>query len=339
MGSERVWIALGGSIFFWSWSKAICAHPVEADSPVMELDKIAITGRAEDLTGIAKSASQGRISHAQFDKRPLLRGGEVLEVVPGMLATQHSGPGKANQYFLRGFNLDHGTDFSVTVDGIPLNLPTHGHGQGYLDLNSLIPEMVETIEFQKGPYYVGAGDFSSAGNARIQTFNRLPQGIAKLTLGEDDFYRGLFAHSSRLGEGNLLYAGEFNFYDGPWVHPNDSEKYNGLVKYTVGDRSQGLTLMGSAYHARWDATDQIPRRAVEQGLISPLGTIDPTNGGESSRYSLGMNWRHHRVNTSTHVTAYGFYYDLNLYSNFTFFLDDPQWIPKREAHSIESIPW
>lgn len=345
---RRIGMVFGGSVSFWS--QVIGAHPVDTQLPLAELEEITVTGRADDLTGIAGSASQGRVSHTQFDKRPLLRGGEVLELVPGMLATQHSGPGKANQYFLRGFNLDHGTDFSVTVDGIPLNLPTHAHGQGYLDLNSLIPEMVEEIEFQKGPYYANGGDFSSAGNARIQTFNRLPQGVARLTVGEDNFYRGLFAHSSRLGEGDLLYAGEFNFYDGPWVQPNDSEKYNGLIKYTVGDSVQGLTVMGSAYHGRWKATDQIPRRAVERELISRLGTIDPTNGGESGRYSLGINWRRHRAHTSTHVTAYGFYYDLDLYSNFTFFLDNPlngdqlrqrdrRWVAGTEAEHTWFLTW
>lgn len=180
----------------------------------------------------------------------------MLEVIRGMLATQHSGPGKANQYFLRGFNLDHGTDFSATVDGIPFNLPSHGHGQGYLYINSIIPEAVKMVELQKGLYYADVGDFSSAGSAYIQTFNRMPQGITKLTVGEDNFYRGSFLDSARLGSGDLLYADELNFYDGPWVLPNDSEKYNGLIKYTIGDEAHDLTLLGSAYHARWSATDR-----------------------------------------------------------------------------------
>ncbi|WP_049772892.1 TonB-dependent receptor [Nitrosococcus watsonii] len=339
----------GGARFFF-WNKAVYAHPVESEPPTAELDKINVTERAEDLAELAVSASQGRVSYIELDKRPLLRIGELLEVVPGMIATQHSGPGKANQYFLRGFNLDHGTDFSTNIDGIPMNLPTHAHGQGYLDLNSLIPEMVESITFQKGPYYADVGDFSSAGNARIQTFNRLSQGIAKLAVGEDDFYRGLFADSSQLGKGELLYAGEFNFYNGPWVHPNDGRRYKGLIKYTLGDSAQGLTLLGSAYHGRWNATDQIPQRAVEQGLISRLGTIDPTDGGGSSRYSLGLNWRHHRANSSTHITAYGFYYDLDLYSNFTFFLEDPlngdqiyqkdrRWVAGTEAEHTWFLAW
>lgn len=168
-------ILTGSSLIFWS--NALNAHPVDSDPTVTELDTMVVTGRAQDLTGIANSASQGRVSYEQFDKRPLLRPAEVLEVIPGMLATQHSGPGKANQYFLRGFNLDHGTDFSAIVDGIPFNLPSHGHGQGYLDINSIIPEAVKMVEFQKGPYYADIGDFSSAGSAHIQTFNRMPQGL------------------------------------------------------------------------------------------------------------------------------------------------------------------
>ncbi|MGR6036032.1 MAG: TonB-dependent receptor [Candidatus Nitrosoglobus sp.] len=335
-------------LFFWN--EIILADSVEPEQPIAELNKITVTGRAEDLTGIADSASQGRVSYIQLQKRPLLRIGELLEVVPGMIATQHSGPGKANQYFLRGFNLDHGTDFSASIDGIPLNLPTHAHGQGYLDLNSLIPEMVESIEFQKGPYYADVGDFSSAGSASIQTFNRLSQEIARLTAGENGFYRGLLADSNKLGEGDVLYAGEFNFYDGPWVYSNDSKKYKGLIKYTVGDSLQNLTFMGSAYQGRWNSTDQIPQRAVEEGLISRLGIIDPTDGGKTSRYSLGVNWRHHGANTSTHITAYGFSYDLDLYSNFTFFLDDPingdqinqkdrRWVAGVEAQHSWFLTW
>jgi hypothetical protein len=335
-------------LFFWD--EIILADSTASELPIAELNEITVTGRAEDLTGITDSASQGRVSYIQLEKRPLLRIGELLEVVPGMIATQHSGPGKANQYFLRGFNLDHGTDFSTSIDGIPLNLPTHAHGQGYLDLNSLIPEMVESIEFQKGPYYADVGDFSSAGSASIQTFNRLSQGIARLSAGENGFYRGLLADSSKLGGGDILYAGEFNFYDGSWVYSNDSKKYKGLIKYTVGDSLQNLTFMGSAYQGHWNSTDQIPQRAVEEGLISRLGTIDPTDGGKTSRYSLGVNWRHHGANTSTHITAYGFSYDLDLYSNFTFFLDDPingdqinqkdrRWVAGVEAQHSWFLTW
>ena len=139
-----------------------------------------VTGRADDLTGIAGSASEGRVGQAQIETRPFLRPGEVLEVVPGVIVTQHSGTGKANQYFLRGFNLDHGTDFSSFVDGVPVNFPTHAHGQGYMDLNWVIPELIDYVTFRKGPYYADVGDFSSAGTAAFHLVKTLPEGLPKL---------------------------------------------------------------------------------------------------------------------------------------------------------------
>lgn len=273
--------------------------------------------------GIAGSASEGRVGQAEFYTRPFLRPGEVLEVVPGVAVTQHSGTGKANQYFLRGFNLDHGTDFSTRIDGVPVNLPTHGHGQGYMDLNWVIPELVDYVAFRKGPYYADVGDFSSAGTADLRLFDILPEVLAKLTVGQDDYYRLVVAQSPKLGPGHLLYAFEGNFYNGPWDHAQHFRKFNGLLKYSlnagVGNFAFGLT----AYHARWDSSDQIPLRAVEQGLISRLGALDPSDGGRTGRYGLYAHWSLKRDRSLTTANAYLFYYHLDLFSNFTFFLDDP----------------
>ncbi|CAB1275075.1 TonB-dependent receptor [Candidatus Nitrosacidococcus tergens] len=333
-----VWLLLG--ILLW-WSNGSAAESLSDSSKKKEnkietetefeteintksLKKITVTGgRGADLTGIANTASQGHVDYHQLEQRPLLRPGELLEVIPGMMVTQHSGPGKANQYFLRGFNLDHGTDFAASIDGIPLNLPSHAHGQGYLDLNGMIPELVEDIEFKKGPYYAEVGDFSSAGSAAFRTFDRLPQGIASLTLGEFDYYRAVLANSSTVGGGDFLYAGEFKFQNGPWVTPNDARFYKGLFKYTIGDDQQKFSVKAHAYHANWNSTDQIPLQAVEDGLISRYGSVDPTDGGITDRYTLGLNWLHDGDSTTTEINAYGYYYDLNLYSNFTYFLDDP----------------
>jgi hypothetical protein len=173
-------------------SKASKADTVELKDMVVE------TGRAKDLIGITGSASQGEISQAQFEYRPLSRNGELVEVVPGAVATQHSGSGKANQYFLRGFNLDHGTDFTTYVDGIPMNMPTHAHGQGYMDINSVIPELVKKIEYGKGPYYAEVGDFSAAGYAKMFSVDKLPEGILKFTGGSFDYYRTLIANSNKM---------------------------------------------------------------------------------------------------------------------------------------------
>ena len=132
-------------------------------------DDIVVLGRWDNPLGCTSSASQGVVGAAELDARPRLRTGEILEVVPGVIVTQHSGSGKSNQMFLRGFNLDHGTDFATWVDGMPVNLPTHGHGQGYTDLNFLIPELVERLEYRKGAYYAEVSDFSSAGAAYLST--------------------------------------------------------------------------------------------------------------------------------------------------------------------------
>lgn len=288
-----------------------------------ELDVIEVVGRAQDLTGIATSASQGRVGQDQLEERPLLRPGEVLELIPGLLATQHSGTGKAQQYFLRGFNLDHGTDFATSIDGVPFNMPTHGHGQGYLDLNPLIPELIESIDFFKGPYYASVGDFSSAGMARISTYDRLPRGIAKMTVGEDRYLRGLLADSTRRDTDNWLYALEFNGYDGPWENPEDVQKFNAVLKRSTGTRANGWTVIGTLYDADWNSTDQIPLRAVQSGGLSRFGTLNPSDGGASSRYSVALDWHGMGGDHHTGAMLYAVRYDFDLYSDFTFFQDDP----------------
>jgi hypothetical protein len=240
-----------------------------------------------------------------------------------VIITQHSGSGKANQYFLRGFNLDHGTDFRVTVDGIPVNLPTHGHGQGYSDLNFLIPELVEKVHYKKGSYYAEEGDFSAAGAADMEYANSLPQGIAQATGGSYGYRRLLVADSVEIAGGQLLGAIEGLRNDGPWDLAEDYRKRNGLLRYHRGDAAQGLTVTAMGYDGDWRSTDQIPRRAVEQGLISRFGSIDPTDRGSSHRYSLSAELRRGDASSLTRVMGYALDYQLSLFSNFTYFLDDP----------------
>lgn len=308
-----------------SWCHPLAAHPTASEErTIFELDTLAVAGRANDLTGVAESASRGQVGPPEFEFRPLLRTGELLEVVPGLLATQHSGSGKANQYYLRGFNLDHGTDFSAHIDGVPLNLRTHGHGQGYLDLNGIIPEFIETIEYGKGPYYPEIGDFSSAGYAQFHTIERLSRGFVKLSYGEHDYYRLVAGNSVPVGGGDLLLGLETHFQNGPWNNEEHTQKYNGLLKYTRGDFDNGFSLIATAYSNRWNATDQIPGLAVDRGLITELDTIDPSDGGDIERYSLAANWWRKNDQSETSANFYAFYSDLNLYSNFTFFLDDPK---------------
>ncbi|MFN3919009.1 MAG: TonB-dependent receptor [Methylohalobius sp.] len=288
------------------------------------LKPMEVISRGNNLLGLTQSASQGLVGRPEFEFRPWLRIGELIEVVPGMLATQHSGDGKANQYFLRGFNLDHGTDFAAFLDGVPLNLPTHGHGQGYLDLNPLIPELIDYVEFGKGPYYADVGDFSSAGYARFHTAKRLPKGFFRQTFGSDKYFRSVAADSFDFGQSSLLVGGEAAVFDGPWDEPMDQKSFKSLVKYTFEGVGRGFTLGVNAYYGDWTATDQIPERALKQGLISRLGTIDPTDGGQSHRFGLAFNgWNDSRFG-QTRLTLYSYYSDLRLYSNFTFFLDNPE---------------
>ncbi len=288
----------------------------------MVLQELTITGRGDSQVGIADSASQGNIGQEQLQFRPISRPGEVLETVPGLIATQHSGEGKANQFFLRGFNLDHGTDFLTLIDGVPINQLSHAHGQGWTDTNFLIPELIETLEYRKGSHYVEHGDFSSAGAANIRYFNTLPNNIFKFTGGSFDYYRGLFAGSQKLAGGNLLFAGETVHNDGPWRIGNNYLKFNGVLRYSQERENHGWSVTGMASTADWRATDQIPRRALEQGSLGRFDALDPTDGGKSKRFSLTAEWHRQDANSASSVMAYGVYSKLRLFSNFTFFLDN-----------------
>jgi hypothetical protein len=307
--------------------------PSSDNAEAVLLDTVEVKGRASHSSDVAASASQGVVRQAKLAYRPLARAGELVEVVPGALATQHSGSGKANQFYLRGFNLDHGTDFSVALDGVPMNMPSHAHGQGYLDLNSVIPELVDRIDYGKGPYYADAGDFSSAGYSRMHTMRNLPKGLFKFTGGEFGYYRALLADSKKIGSGDLLAAGEFNAYDGVWQQPEDLGKYNGMLRYTLDNDDWGWSVNAKAYHSSWNATNQIPERAIDSGALDLYGSMDPSDGGDSNRYSLSSNVWSRGDGYKNGFNAYAVYYDLNLYSNPTGFLDNP--VQGDQVHQTE----
>jgi hypothetical protein len=277
----------------------------------------------EDLVGVAAAASEGAVTAQQIESRPIMRAGEVLESVPGVIISQHSGEGKANQYYLRGFNLDHGTDFATTVAGLPVNLPSNAHGQGYSDLNFLIPELVTGVQFKKGPYDADSGDFSAAGSANIDYASVLDHPLLSTSVGEDGWARTLAAASPRVGPGTLLAALEVSHNDGPWTRPDAYDKVNGVLRYSVGDSRNALSITGLAYSSSWNSTDQVPDRAIAEGLISRFGSIDPTDAGATSRYSVVGDWEHSSDASVTRVTAFASAYRLNLFSDFTYFLDDP----------------
>ncbi|MEJ0099288.1 MAG: TonB-dependent receptor [Pseudomonadota bacterium] len=295
---------------------------VQAGGVPGELDEVVVTGyKIGGLAGAVTSATEGTVLGEQLETRPVLRTGEVLEVVPGLVVTQHSGDGKANQYFLRGFNLDHGTDFASRVEGMPVNMPTHAHGQGYSDINFMIPELVDRIEYRKGTYYAEEGNFSAAGAVDVTYQRALDRPLLTLGGGENRFGRVLAAASPELGNGNLLMAVDADYNNGPWDLDEHFRKFNGVLKYSGGDPTAGYDVEAMGYQGHWRSTDQIPLRAVDDGSIDRFGNIDPTDGGSTHRYSLSAaGWG--RLGEGTlRASAYAIDYRLNLFSNFTYDTD------------------
>ena len=302
-----------------------CATPVFGH----ELAPIVITGHYDNSIGTSEAASQGVVGPELLRNRAIQRPAEVLEYIPGMVVTQHSGDGKANQYFLRGMNLDHGTDFATTVNGVPVNMPTHAHGHGYSDLNFLIPELVQRMEYRKGPYFASEGDFSSAGSANFIYRNRLDKPFADVTIGPRGYLRGVAAASREVSEGvTLLTAIERLNNNGPWTVPEGMRKSNAQLILSGGSPREGWSTSLSAYSAHWNSTDQIPQRLIDAGSyqgqpFSRFDSLDPSAGANTHRTSLSGNWHQASNHGMTKVDWYAIKYDLNLFSNFTYSLDRP----------------
>ena len=258
-----------------------------------------------------------------MNAQPFTRPGEALEIVPGLIVTQHSGEGKANQYFLRGYNLDHGTDLAITLDDMPINMRTHAHGQGYADLNFLIPELIGSMDIRKGPYYADVGDFGSAGALSIGLINSVDKKVASFTTGSFGYERFLGYGSTPLYGGNLLYAGEAATYNGPWTSPDDMRKLNGLLRFSQGTLDNGFTLTGMAYDNKWNSTDQVPLRAITSGQLGLYDAFDPSDGGNTSRFSLSARMAETDDGGASRANAYVVKSKLDLYNNFTYFLTDP----------------
>lgn len=288
---------------------------------VPTMGEVIVQDENTGLTGTASSSSEGTVTARQLENRPLLRPAEVLEAVPGMIASQHSGDGKANQYYLRGFNLDHGTDFATHLMGMPINMPTHAHGQGYTDLNFLIPELVDRIQYRKGTYYAGDGDFSAAGSARIDYVRSVDKPYGQLTLGQGNYQRLLVAASGERGSGRTLLAFEGSHADGPWIVPEGIRKANLVARYSEGQRENGYALTFMGYDAKWTATDQVAQRAVDAGLVGRFGSLDPTTGGNTHRYSVSGEWAKVGTASASRANAYLVNYALDLWSNFTYATD------------------
>ncbi len=281
---------------------------------------VEIVAHYDNAIGNSDSASQGVVNAELLQSRALLRPAEALEFIPGMVVTQHSGDGKANQYFLRGMNLDHGTDFATTVNGVPINLPTHAHGHGYSDLNVLIPELVQNVHYKKGPYFASEGDFSSAGSANFVYRTQLPRDLLDVVVGQRGYLRGLAAGSRTVSDGvTLLSAIEHVQNNGPWTVPEHLRKLNSQCILSSGSPRQGWTTSLSAYRASWTATDQVPLSLIDNGTIGRYDSLDPTDGAHTQRSSVSGTWHQASDKARTHINWYALQYDLALFSNFTYF--------------------
>lgn len=287
------------------------------------LPTVTVSASRTGLLGIAESANAGVVTGKQLAARSVYRAGELLEAAPGLIVSQHSGEGKANQFYLRGFNLDHGTDLRTTVDGMLVNQRSHGHGQGWTDLNFLIPELVSKLEYRKGPYYAPEGDFAAAGAAAVSYADQLGQGIASIGLGQHGFRRALLADSPEFKAGRLLYALELFNNDGPFSAPDAYRKRSGVLRYSQGSGGNRFNLTAMAYQGRWNATDQIPARALARGELGRFDALDTSDGGNARRYSISGAWRRSAGAHASRINAWLAHNVLDLYSNFTYFLDDP----------------
>jgi hypothetical protein len=314
------------SVLCCAW---LAAGAAEEAPPALAQNSVIVIGNNHRLVGVADSASEGLVTSQQLAQRPLLRAAEVLESVPGMVVTQHSGDGKANQYFLRGFNLDHGTDFASQVMGMPVNMVSHAHGQGYMDLNFLLPELVRQVRFSKGSYRAEDGDFTTTGSARIDYQRTLAAPFASLELGPHNFRRLLGAGSSALsGESSsgwhALAAVELATNNGPWEQPEGLRKHNLLLRLSRGDALNGAALSLVAYDARWTATEHVPQRAIDQGEIGRYGALLPDDGGSTYRRAMTLEWADASGQWAQRAHAYLVGYGLNLFSAPSGFIEGPQ---------------
>ncbi len=327
---QFAWLMRGASGIYLlcglgAWVALADAAAGTGDAAVLDsaLAEVVVTAKRLDLLGTATTASAGLVSDEELQLLPAYRPGQLLETVPGLIVTLHSGEGKANQYLMRGYNLDHGTDLETYVDGMPVNQPTHAHGQGYTDLNFMIPELADGLSYTKGTYYADVGDFGAVGSVHLGYRDIIPDQIST-TIGMYGYQRFFSAGTQGIGSGQLLAAGELQHYDGPFDTPDDQRKENLVVRYSEGDDHNGYSVTAMMYHGVWTSTTDIPERAIDEGRVAGrFGTLDPTDGGRAWRNSLSFN-AHQTLGTGQ-LTSSAFFIDnqLHLINDFTHFLIDP----------------
>jgi hypothetical protein len=330
-----------------AWASALwgltAAGPARGDAGTAaaadsgQLQEVTVTAQRLELLGTASTASEGVVDDQEIQLTPQYRPGQILETVPGLIVTLHSGEGKANQYLMRGYNLDHGTDLETYVDGMPINQPTHAHGQGYTDLNFMIPELADGLTYTKGPYYATVGDFGAVGSVRVSYRDTIPDQVSA-SVGTLDFQRVLAVGSTAVADGNLLAAVEGQHYDGPFEAPDDQRKENAVLRYSQGDERNGFSVTGMYYHDIWTNTTDIPIRAITEGLVpNTFGTLDPTDGGHAQRASLSVNYHASLGEGELTANAFFIYNELHLFNDFTHFLIDPVHGDQEDQHENRRV--
>ena len=317
--------SLGGNAYadvMPSTASAVAGKPTPGPSKT-SIETIVVTASRMNLLGRASTASQGFITKKELQLRPVYRVGQLLETVPGLVVSIHSGEGKAPQYLARGFNLDHGTDLADFVDDMPINRPTNTHGQGYSDLNFLIPEIFEGLDYTKGTYYPSVGDFGAVASVHLHLADDLPnQLIASVGTVGDERLAGTGTYRFANGD-RLSGAADVNHLDGPFDPPNNFRKVAGEIRYASGTATDGFSLTGMYYKGQGRFTTDQPQRAVYEGLIDRFGTLDPSDGQFSERESASAHYARSGENWQLNVNAYGIHSLQTLWNDFTHLLFDP----------------
>ena len=292
-------------------------------SKTSQVSEVVVTASRQDLLGTADTASQGAVTRTEVELRPIFRVGQLYETVPGLVVTIHSGEGKANQYLLRGFNLDHGTDFASFVDAMPVNRPTNAHGQGYSDQNFLMPQVVGGLDYTKGPYYAEIGDFGAVGATHVKLIDDLPNSMTATagTQRDQELYAGGTAHLS--DDMRFWVAGAASHFDGPWSPPENFNKLVAAARLSQGVPADGFALTAMYYKSAGGLLTDQPARAIDAGTIGRFGTLDPTDRSESERFSLSGHLARGGDRWTLNVDSYAIRSRMVLWNDFTHFLFDP----------------
>ncbi|HMA52692.1 MAG TPA: TonB-dependent receptor [Magnetospirillaceae bacterium] len=294
-----------------------------ADDAPGPIDNIVVTSSRVEMLGNADTASQGSVTKEEIDLRPVYRVGQLLETMPGLVVTVHSGEGKANQFLLRGENLDHGVDLAGFVDDMPVNRPTNTHGQGYSDLNFIMPQSLSGMDYTKGPYYASVGDFGAVGSIHMKLTDDLANQVSASvgTVGDQDLFAGGTWHFE--DGGKLIGAVDLAHLDGPWETSQNFRKVNGFTRYSNGTANDGYSVTGLYYQANGNLTTDQPLRAIKEGVISANGSLDPSDGSQSQRWSLDGHYAATGDGWAFKANAFYIHSKMILWNDFTHYLDDP----------------